>query len=77
MAQVVADRVRALGDQIGTSITTNSMTSNKKIADLEKDMKDAHSKQNTTTDFGTKVTDLDHWLKTVDEKNGTIGPHML
>ena len=53
------------------------MTTNKKVADLQKDMKDSNTKQNTTTDHGVKIADLDHWLKTVDEKNGTIGPHSL
>jgi hypothetical protein len=53
------------------------MTQNKKIADLQRDMKDAHSKQNNTTDFGVKIDDLDHWLKNVDEKNGRVGSHYL
>jgi hypothetical protein len=53
------------------------MTQNKKIADLQRDIKDAHTKQNTTTDFGVKIDDLDHWLKNVDEKNGRVGSHYL
>lgn len=53
------------------------MTENKKVADLQKEVKDSHSKQHQTTDYGIKVSDLDHWLKPVDEKNNTIGPHAL
>ncbi len=69
MAQQIADNVRALGDSVG------NMSSNKKVADLQRDTKDAHSKQNTTTDYGIKVSDLDHWLKTADDKS--IGHHSL
>lgn len=72
MAESIANGVRALGETIGSS-----MSSNKKIADLQKDMKDSHSKQNTTTDFGTKVHDVDHWLKTADEKSNYVGPSLL
>jgi len=53
------------------------VSSNKKIADLQKNTKDAHSKQTTTTDYGIKVADLDHWLKVADEKNNFVGPHAL
>ena len=55
----------------------SSMTDNKKQADLQKDKRDAHSKQTTTTDAGTKVHDLDHWLKNVDTKNNRLGSHYL
>ena len=54
-----------------------NVTENKKIADLERDMVDAHSSQNTTTDHGTKVHDVDHWLKNVDPKSGRVGSHYL
>lgn len=72
MAQSVANGVRALGETIGSS-----MSSNKKVADLQRDIRDAHSKQNTTTDFGTKVHDVDNWLKTADEKSNYVGPSLL
>lgn len=72
MAQQIASNVRALGDSIASNMSTN-----KKVADLQRDTKDQHTKQNTTTDYGIKVADLDHWLKTVDEKNNQIGPHAL
>ena len=32
-------------------------------------MKDAHSKQTTTTDYGIKIDDLDHWLKIANHHN--------
>ncbi|KAK5938332.1 catalase 1 [Knufia obscura] len=69
MAQQIAENVRALGDSVG------NMSTNKKIADLQRDTKDSHTKQNTTTDYGIKVADLDHWLKTADDKS--IGHHSL
>lgn len=53
------------------------MSSEKKVADLQANIKDSHSKQNTTTDYGIKVADTDHWLKTVDEKSDRVGPHLL
>ena len=55
----------------------SNMTDNKKLADLEYNKKDQHSKQTTTTDFGVKIDDLDHWLKNVDTKTGRVGSHYL
>ena len=75
MASSITDTVKNLGDSVASSVT--KMTENKKIADLQRDMKDSHSKQPQTTDFGTKVSDLDHWLKVVDEKNNRVGPSLL
>jgi len=69
MTEQIANGIRALGSSV------SNMTQNKKIADLQRDTKDAHSKQNTTTDYGIKVSDLDHWLKTVDDKS--VGPSTL
>lgn len=72
--QQIANNVKALGDNVSDSV--GSMSMNKKVADLQRDTKDSHdTKQNTTTDFGTKVADLDHWLKTADDKG--IGHHAL
>lgn len=71
MAQQIADGVRELGD------TVANMGSNKKVVDLQRNFKDSHSKQNATTDAGVKVADVDHWLKTVDEKNDRVGPSLL
>jgi hypothetical protein len=53
------------------------LTENKKIADLQRDIKDAHSKQIHTTDHGVPIHDLDHWLKNVDPKTGRVGSHYL
>ena len=75
MATTVAESVRKFGDSIADSVTT--MSENKKIADLQRDIKDQNSNQNTTTDYGAKVPDLDHWLKNVDDKNQKIGAHIL
>jgi catalase len=61
---------------VAETVKTN-MADNKKIADLERNKKDQHSKQNATTDFGTKVHDLDHWLKNVDPEKNRIGSSYL
>lgn len=53
------------------------LTENKKIADLQRDIKDAHSNQTTTTDHGVKIHDIDHWLKNVDPKTGKVGSSYL
>lgn len=50
-------------------------TYSKKVGDLERDIKDQHSKQHMTTDFGSKIDDPDHWLKVANEDK--IGPHLL
>lgn len=75
MASSVANTIRSVGETVAN--TTSAMVDNKKIADLQKNIKDSHSKQNTTTDYGAKVPDVDHWLKIVDEKGDKIGPHLL
>ena len=72
MAQFLANNLKSVSDSVA-----NKMAPNAKIADLEKDMKHQHSKQNTTTDFGSKIADLDHWLKVADEKNNYVGPSLL
>ncbi|KEF53231.1 catalase A [Exophiala aquamarina CBS 119918] len=53
------------------------MAENRKISDLLKNTKDAHSQQTTTTDYGIKVHDVDHWVKTVDQGKDRIGPSLL
>ena len=75
MASSIAQSVRKIGDTVADSVT--NMTDNKKVADLQRDIKDQNSKQNTTTDYGARIPDLDHWLKNVDDKNQKIGPHLL
>lgn len=54
-----------------------AMGQNKKTIDLQRNMKDQHSKQPTTTDSGTKISDLDHWLRPVNEEKSKIGPQLL
>ncbi|KIW33248.1 uncharacterized protein PV07_00114 [Cladophialophora immunda] len=76
MASSVANTVREIGNSAAESV--QSMAQNKKIADLEKNKKDQQdTKQNTTTDWGAKVSDVDHWLKIADDKSGRIGPSFL
>lgn len=69
MAQSIADGVRAMGDAIDAAGT------NKKVADLSRDMKDAHSKKTATTDYGINIDDLDHWLKVAGKEH--IGSSLL
>lgn len=75
MASSVTDQVKNLGESISDS--AKNMFENEKIADLKKNVKDSHSKQHQTTDYGIKVADLDHWLKVVDEENDKVGPSLL
>ena len=76
MATSIANTVRDIGNSAAESV--QSMAQNKKIADLEKNKKDQQdTKQNTTTDWGAKVSDVDHWLKIADDKSGRIGPSFL
>ncbi|KAJ5532232.1 hypothetical protein N7513_001387 [Penicillium frequentans] len=53
----------------------NSTTTDGKFADMEKDTVDVHAKQHMTTDYGIKISDPDHWLRTVSDKN--TGPSLL
>ncbi|KAJ5810408.1 uncharacterized protein N7503_002626 [Penicillium pulvis] len=53
----------------------NSTTGDGKFADMEKDTVDVHAKQHMTTDYGIKISDPDHWLRTVSDKN--TGPSLL
>lgn len=69
MASSIADRVHAVGDAISAA------GSNKKVADLTRDTKDAHSKQTATTDYGIKVHDLDHWLRVAGQEH--VGASLL
>jgi catalase len=76
MATSVANTVRDIGNSAAGAV--EGAVSNKKIADLEKNKKNQHdTKQNTTTDWGAKVSDVDHWLKIVDEKGNRVGPSLL
>jgi hypothetical protein len=71
MASTIADSMRSAADSVA------SVGENKKVADLQRDIKDGESKQHMTTDYGAPVSDPDHWLKVVDEKNNFVGPSLL
>ncbi|KAJ5892869.1 hypothetical protein N7504_009560 [Penicillium tannophilum] len=53
----------------------NSTTTEGKFSDMEKDTVDVFAKQHMTTDYGIKISDPDHWLRTVSDKN--TGPSLL
>lgn len=55
----------------------NGATSqNSKVADLSKDTKDSHDpNEKLTTDWGSKVSDTDHWLTVSTEDQ--YGPALL
>jgi catalase len=79
MASTVVDNVKQLGESVADSVTQSvaAMTDNAKIADLKRNIKDSHSSQINTTDYGAKISDLDHWQKPVDQNGNKIGPHLL
>jgi catalase len=73
MASQIAQQAKGLATTIQASAIEN-----KKVADLQRDMKNAEDPKHTmTTDFGTKVHDPDHWLKNVDPETGRVGSHYL
>ncbi|EEP78713.1 catalase A [Uncinocarpus reesii 1704] len=51
------------------------MTQDKKIKDLARDTSDVHAPATITTDHGTKVSNTDNWLKSVDDHR--TGPSLL
>ncbi|EAW13378.1 spore-specific catalase CatA [Aspergillus clavatus NRRL 1] len=51
------------------------MAQSSKDADLQRDTVEIDDKQHMTTDFGIKISDPDHWLRVVDDKNN--GPSLL
>ncbi|KAJ9604300.1 catalase 1 [Cladophialophora chaetospira] len=76
MATSVSNTLRDIGNSAAGAV--ESTVHNKKIADLEKNTKNQDNpKQNTTTDWGAKVSDVDHALKIIDEKNNRVGPTLL
>jgi hypothetical protein len=76
MATTVSNTLRDIGNSAAGAV--EGAVHNKKIADLEKNKKNQQdTKQNTTTDWGAKVSDLDHALKIVDEKGNHVGPTLL
>lgn len=76
MATSVSNTLRDIGNSAAGAV--ESTVHNKKIANLEKNTKNQDNpKQNTTTDWGAKVSDIDHALKIIDEKNNRVGPTLL
>lgn len=67
--------VIASGLHKAQSAVQNASSKEKKLVDLHHDTADVHAKTPFTTDHGMKVSDTDHWLKTVDED--TTGPSLL
>lgn len=57
-------------------IMDSAASQNSKLADLSKDTKDSHdSNASLTTDWGSKVSDTDHWLTVSTEDQ--YGPALL
>ena len=76
MATSVANTVRDIVNSAAGAV--EGMAHNKEIANLEKNKKNQQdTNQNTTTDWGAKVSDVDHWLKIVDDMGGKVGPSLL
>lgn len=76
MATAVSNSIRDLCNSAAEAV--ESSVHNRKIADLEKNTKNQNDpKQNTTTDWGAKVADVDHALKILDEEGNHVGPTLL
>lgn len=69
MAQAAAQGVRKVQSAV------SGLVQDKKIADLAKDTADVHAPVTLTTDHGTKVHNVDNWLKVSDENH--TGPSLL
>lgn len=79
MQQVVSDGLSKAQQTVNKGLDyANSGvagTQSAKIKDLERDMRDTHSSQPITTDFGQRVANTENWLKVASDK--TTGPHLL
>ncbi|EPS30756.1 hypothetical protein PDE_05708 [Penicillium oxalicum 114-2] len=53
----------------------NAKSGDGKVKDLQKDTYELNDKQHMTTDYGVKISDPDHWLRVVNEKQ--TGPMLL
>ena len=53
----------------------NAKSGDGKVKDLQKDTYELNDKQHMTTDHGVKISDPDHWLRVVNEKQ--TGPMLL
>lgn len=80
MSEAVKDTVKHAFNQ-GTDKVHDYVTTNDKIKEMWKDVDDCGASTEAgngmTTDFGTKVGDVDHWLKVVDPSTGRPGPSLL
>lgn len=56
-------------------VVKKTASKNKKMVDLEPSTANVHTKQSITTDHGTRVSNADNWLKSVDGKRA--GPSLL
>lgn len=56
-------------------VIQNTASKDKKMVDLERSTADVHTNQPITTDHGTRVSNTDNWLKSVDGKR--TGPSLL
>ncbi|KAJ5225468.1 Catalase A [Penicillium chermesinum] len=52
-----------------------STVADSKVADMQHDTIEINNKQHMTTDYGIKISDPDHWLRVVNDKN--TGPSLL
>jgi catalase len=58
-----------------TTAMKNAKSADGKVADMQRDTVELNDKQHMTTDYGIKISDPDHWLRVVNEKN--TGPSLL
>lgn len=58
-----------------TTATKNAKSADGKFADMQRDTVELDDKQHMTTDYGIKISDPDHWLRVVNDKN--TGPMLL
>lgn len=58
-----------------TTAMKNAKSADGKAADMQRDTVELNDKQHMTTDYGIKISDPDHWLRVVNEKN--TGPSLL
>ena len=63
MAHAAAEGLRKVQGAV------SGFVQDKKIADLAKDTTDVHAPVPFTTDHGTKVDNVDNWLKVSDDKH--------
>jgi catalase len=65
--------VRKVSEKVKEGV--QGMVYDKKVADLQRDTAEVQGSSGITTDHGTKVHDVDHWARVVDERH--TGPALL